>query len=197
MFDPEDLERESSKYDAVYFNESTYEMALYSAGSVVDLVDNVATGKVRNGFALTRPPGHHAMKSEACGYCYFNNVAIAAEHCLNNLNLKRILILDWDVHHGQATQQHFYKDPRVLYASIHRYEFGSFWPELIESNYNFTGEKEGAGFNINLPLNEICCTDADYLAIFHNLFLPVFYAFDPELVIVSAGYDAGKLSFEP
>lgn len=128
-------------------------------------------------------------------YCFFNNVAIAAAHCLKNHNLSRILIVDWDVHHGQATQQAFYNDKRVLYASIHRYECGAFWPELIESNYNFIGEQKGRGFNINIPINETGLCDTDYLAIWHNVLLPVFYEFNPELVLVSAGFDAGKIGF--
>lgn len=98
--------------------------------------------------------------------------------------------MDWDVHHGQATQQAFYNDKRVLYASIHRYEMGAYWPELIESNYNFIGEDGGRGFNINIPLNDIGLCDSDYLAIWQNVLLPIFYQFNPDLVIISAGYDA-------
>lgn len=193
IIDPARLEHESSKYDAVYFNPNTYEAALYSAGSTINLAESVLTGKVQNGFALVRPPGHHAMASEACGYCFFNNVAIAAKSCLKKFeNLKRILIVDWDVHHGQATQQAFYNDKHVLYASIHRYEMGAFWPELIESNYNFIGEEKGRRYNVNVPLNDIGLCDSDYLAIWHNVLLPIFYEFNPELVFVSAGYDAGK-----
>lgn len=109
--------------------------------------------------------------------------------------MSRILIIDFDVHHGQATQQMFYNDPRVLYASIHRYQVGTFWPELVESNYNFVGEKNGRGFNVNIPLNDTCLCDSDYLAIWHNVLLPIFYEFNPELILVSAGFDAGKWSF--
>lgn len=175
----------------MYFNSSTYEQSLYASGSVINLVDSIVRDKVKNGFALVRPPGHHAMATEACGYCVFNNVAIAAQYCLSKYNLSRVLIVDWDVHHGQATQQTFYNDNRVLYASIHRYELGSFWPELIESNYNFIGESKGRGFNVNIPLNDTRLCDTDYMAIWHNVLLPIFYEYDPELVIVSAGYDAG------
>lgn len=130
------------------------------------------------------------MASEACGYCFFNNVAIACKYATESLGLKRILVVDWDVHHGQATQQTFYKDPKVLYFSIHRYEFGTFWPNLEESNFNFIGEGDGKGYNINIPLNETGISDADYLAIWHNLLLPIAYEYNPELVIISAGYDA-------
>lgn len=174
------------------------EAAFTAAGSAIELAEAVYSGKVRNGFALVRPPGHHAMAAEACGYCVFNNVAIAAKALLQKFEasgLQRILVVDWDVHHGQATQQAFYSDPRVLYASIHRYELGAFWPELIESNYNFTGEGRGRRYNVNVPLNDTGLCDSDYLAIWHNLLLPIFYEYNPQLVLVSAGYDAGKFEF--
>ncbi|PSN48228.1 Histone deacetylase 10 [Blattella germanica] len=139
---------------------------------------------------LERPPGHHAMKSEYCGYCFFNNVAIAATHALTHCGVSRILIVDWDVHHGQATQQMFYDDPRVVYFSLHRYEHGSFWPNLRESDYDFIGEGAGAGYNFNVPLNNVGMTDADYLAVFHQILLPMVTEFGPDLIIVSAGYDS-------
>lgn len=163
--------------------------------------------------AIIRPPGHHAMKSEFNGYCFFNNVAIAAQLALDKHEVERILIVDWDVHHGQATQRMFYDDPRVLYFSVHRYEHGTFWPNLRESDYDYIGEHNGGGYNFNVPLNRTGMTNADYLAIFQQILLPVaievsVFVFDwslqhfvnsakicktqfqPELVIVSAGYDA-------
>lgn len=184
------LEEMSSKFDAVYFHPRTFDMALHAAGAGIDLVTKVVKGEVTNGFACIRPPGHHAMRAEACGYCFFNNIAIAAKHAVANLNVARVLIIDWDVHHGQATQYTFNEDPSVLYVSIHRYENGKFWPELIESNYTSTGIGTGKGFNCNIPLNETGMNDKDYLAIFHNLILPLAYKFDPELVLISAGFDA-------
>lgn len=184
------LEEISSEFDAVYFHPKTYELAMYSAGCTIELIESVCTDQIKNGFALIRPPGHHAMSNEACGYCFFNNVAIAANYAINQLGIQRILIVDWDVHHGQATQYSFYDDPNVLYFSIHRYEKGAFWPELIESNYNFVGGEQAKGFNINVPLNEIGMENGDYLSIWHNLLLPVAYEFNPELVIISAGFDA-------
>lgn len=113
------------------------------------------------------------MKAEYNGYCFFNNVAIAAQHALNNRGVGKILIVDWDVHHGQGTQQMFYDDPRVLYFSIHRFEFGKFWPNLRESDFDFIGEGEGRGFNFNIPLNKIGMKNSDYLAIWHQILLPV------------------------
>ncbi|XP_039279130.1 histone deacetylase 6 [Nilaparvata lugens] len=188
--DIDQLELLSSQYDAIYIHPMTYRLSLLSVGSTIQLVDEILKGNVQNGMAIIRPPGHHAMKSEYCGYCYFNNVALAAEHALNHLGLNRILIVDWDVHHGQATQQMFYSDPRVLYFSIHRYEHGTFWPNLRESDFDYTGDGEGKGFNFNIPLNKIGMANADYLAIFQQVLLPVATEFQPELIIVSAGYDA-------
>ncbi|XP_026287181.1 histone deacetylase 6 isoform X1 [Frankliniella occidentalis] len=188
--DEQYLENLSSKYDAIYIHPSTYRLSLLAAGSTIELVENICKGAVQNGMAIVRPPGHHAMKSEYCGYCFFNNVAIAANHALENLGLSRILIIDWDVHHGQATQQMFYDDPRVVYFSIHRYEHGTFWPNLRESDFDYVGKNMGAGFNFNVPLNATGMADADYLAIFQQVLLPMACEFQPELIIVSAGYDA-------
>ena len=108
----EKLEECARNYDSVYFHRTTNELALLSCGSTIDLVKNVVEGKIQNGMAIVRPPGHHAMKDEFCGYCFFNNVAVAAKQVLESGSAKRILIVDFDVHHGQATQQMFYDDPR-------------------------------------------------------------------------------------
>ncbi|CAK1540301.1 unnamed protein product [Leptosia nina] len=184
------LEEISSYYDAIYLHPSTHELALLSAGSTIELVDRVMNGEVQNGAAFVRPPGHHAMRAEPCGYCIYNNVALAARHAIEKHNVNRILIVDWDVHHGQATQQMFYSDPRVVYFSIHRYEHGSFWPNLRQSNFDYIGSGAGEGFNFNLPLNHIGMKDADYLAIWYQLLLPMAFEFAPQLILVSAGYDA-------
>lgn len=184
------LEEMSSRYDSVYFHPKTYDLSLLAAGSTINLISTVASEKAQNGMAIIRPPGHHAMEEEFCGYCFFNNVALGARHVLDNFSIKKILIVDWDVHHGQATQYMFYDDPRVLYFSIHRYEHGAYWPELRESNYDYVGIGQGKGFNVNLPLNKTGMGDSDYLAIFNNVLLPIAYEYNPELIIVSAGYDA-------
>lgn len=145
------------------------------------------------------------MKSEYCGYCFFNNVAIAAKRALEKGKASKILIVDFDVHHGQATQQTFYNDPRyvsylmfcrsvirvirnteyyvngeficfrVLYFSTHRYEHGRFWPNLEESNFNYIGSSDGIGFNCNVPLNKTGMGNADFLTIWHQLLLPLAY----------------------
>ena len=126
---------------------------------------------------------HRPLLFSFCGY---NNVVIAAKVALA-AGTRRILIVDFDLHHGQGTQRAFYDDPRVLYMSVHRYEEGRFWPHLRESNFDYVGEGEGLGFNVNLPLNVVGCGPAEYLAIFNRLFLPIAAEYRPELVIVSAG----------
>lgn len=144
-----------------------------AVGSTIELVDKLLLNQCQNGMAIIRPPGHHALKSEFNGYCFFNNVAIAAQHALENRGAKRILIVDWDIHHGQASQRAFYDDPRVLYFSIHRYEHGLFWPNLRESDFDCVGDGAGAGYNFNVPLNQIGMTNGDYLAIWQQILVPV------------------------
>ena len=138
----EELKETSSKFDCLYIHPASWEAALLSAGGAVELVTQVVAGDLHNGLAVVRPPGHHAMRSQSCGYCYVNNVAIAARTALATLD--RILIVDWDVHHGQGTQREFYSDSRVLYISIHRYEWGAWWPNLRESDYHNIGQEPAA-----------------------------------------------------
>ncbi|KAM4782824.1 polyamine deacetylase HDAC10 isoform 4-T5 [Cyanocitta cristata] len=187
----EELKRVSENYDAFFFHPSTYRCARLAVGATLQLVDAVIAGKVRNGMALVRPPGHHSQRNAANGFCLFNNVAIAAEYAKLKYGLQRILIVDWDVHHGQGIQYIFEEDPSVLYFSWHRYEHQEFWPSLKESDYDAVGRGKGKGFNINLPWNKVGMGNSDYLAAFFHVLLPVAFEFDPELVIVSSGYDSG------
>ncbi|XP_059095029.1 polyamine deacetylase HDAC10-like [Tigriopus californicus] len=184
----EKLKELSTRYDCVYFHPNIYELACLAAGCAIELTDQVISGRLRNGFGILRPPGHHAMFDDFCGYCYFNNVVLAARHSLNS-GVKRILIVDWDVHHGQGTQRAFYDDPRVVYFSIHRFEYGTFWPELPESDFDHIGEGPGTGFNVNVPLNRDKNTDTDYMSVVLEVLLPLAMEFEPELVLVSAGFD--------
>ncbi|OQV25500.1 Histone deacetylase 6 [Hypsibius exemplaris] len=199
----ENLKAFSERYNDVYVNTASEECAYDAAGSTISLVAHVFMDKVKNGLAVVRPPGHHASPAESNGFCIFNNVAVAAKYLMDMKNAERILIVDWDVHHGQGTQRTFYDDKRVLYFSIHRYEQGDFWPNLPESNFNYIGEGSGKGYNINVPLNKTGLGDADYLAILYQVLLPVAYEFNPEMVIVSAGYDAaigcpeGRMNVSP
>uniref|UniRef100_A0A2I3SAC5 Histone deacetylase 10 n=1 Tax=Pan troglodytes TaxID=9598 RepID=A0A2I3SAC5_PANTR len=137
-----------------------------------------------------RPPGHHSQRAAANGFCVFNNVAIAAAHAKQKHGLHRILVVDWDVHHGQGIQYLFEDDPSVLYFSWHRYEHGRFWPFLRESDADAVGRGQGLGFTVNLPWNQVGMGNADYVAAFLHLLLPLAFEFDPELVLVSAGFDS-------
>uniref|UniRef100_A0A672UY59 Histone deacetylase 10 n=3 Tax=Strigops habroptila TaxID=2489341 RepID=A0A672UY59_STRHB len=187
----EELKKVSGNYDAFFFHPNTYRCARLAVGATLQLVDAVMSGIVCNGMALVRPPGHHSQRNAANGFCLFNNVAIAAEYAKLKYGLQRILIVDWDVHHGQGTQYIFEEDPSVLYFSWHRYEHQEFWPSLKESDYDAVGLGKGKGFNINLPWNKVGMENSDYLAAFFHVLLPVAFEFDPELVIVSSGYDSG------
>lgn len=153
--------------------QTSFDLSLLAVGSTIELIDAIVGARCQNGMAIIRPPGHHAMKAEYNGYCFFNNVAIAAQHALDTASAQRILIVDWDVHHGQGTQRMFYDDPRVVYFSVHRYEHGMFWPNLRESDYDYVGEAAGAGYNFNVPLNQTGMTNGDYLAIWQQLLMPV------------------------
>ncbi|KAF1390992.1 hypothetical protein PFLUV_G00063900 [Perca fluviatilis] len=185
-----ELQTLSENYDSVYLHPESFQVSLMAVGSVLQLVDQVMTSELRNGFAVIRPPGHHAQSNMANGYSIFNNVAIAARYAQKRHSVHRVLIVDWDVHHGQGIQYLFQEDPSVLYFSVHRYEHGSFWPHLSESDCGFVGSGRAVGRNINLPWNKTGMTDADYIAAFQQLLLPVAYEFQPQLVLVSAGFDA-------
>ncbi|XP_046678281.1 histone deacetylase 4 isoform X4 [Homalodisca vitripennis] len=165
--------------------------ARMAVGCVVDLAFKTATGDVKNGMAVVRPPGHHAEASQAMGFCFFNSVAIATRLLQQRLDLRRILIVDWDVHHGNGTQQVFYDDHRVLYLSIHRHDDGNFFPGTGGPTECGTGA--GLGFNVNVAwsggLNP-AMGDAEYLAAFRTIVMPIAKEFEPEVVMVSAGFDA-------
>ncbi|XP_057693818.1 polyamine deacetylase HDAC10 isoform X1 [Corythoichthys intestinalis] len=186
----QDLQVFTQHYGAVYFHPNSYHCATLAVGAALQLVDGVLTGTVRNGIALVRPPGHHSMRSAASGFCVFNNVAIAAKYAQQKYGVQRVLIVDWDIHHGQGVQYAFEDDPNVLYFSWHRYEHQKFWPELRESDYDSVGKDKGAGFNINVPWNKVGMQNSDYLAVFFHILLPVAYEFCPDLVLVCAGFDS-------
>ncbi|CAK6950921.1 polyamine deacetylase HDAC10 [Scomber scombrus] len=186
----EDLKEFTLQYGDTYFHPNIYHCAKLAAGAALQLVDSVMTGKVRNGMALVRPPGHHSMRSAANGFCVFNNVAIAAKYAQKKYGVQRVLIVDWDIHHGQGVQYCFEDDPSVMYFSWHRYEHQKFWPNLKESDYDCVGKDKGAGFNINVPWNKTGMQNSDYLAVFSHVLLPVAYEFCPDLVLVCAGFDS-------
>ncbi|XP_075804531.1 histone deacetylase 9 isoform X3 [Microtus pennsylvanicus] len=165
--------------------------ARMAVGCVIELASKVASGELKNGFAVVRPPGHHAEESAAMGFCFFNSVAITAKYLRDQLNMNKILIVDLDVHHGNGTQQAFYADPSVLYISLHRYDEGNFFPGSGAPNE--VGVGLGEGFNINIAWTgglDPPMGDAEYLEAFRTVVMPVAKEFDPDMVLVSAGFDA-------
>jgi acetoin utilization deacetylase AcuC-like enzyme len=162
---------------------ASYEAALYAAGGLLCGVDAVMRGEVDSAFALVRPPGHHATYLRAMGFCLFNNITIAAKYALKNYHLERILIADFDVHHGNGTQETFYSDPQVLYFSTHEYPFYPGTGAIDESGH---GAGKGATVNAPLPAH---CGDSEYLRIFEEILVPVARRYQPQLILVSAGYD--------
>ena len=162
----------------------TYEASLLAAGGLLSLADLILSHDVDNGFALVRPPGHHAERSRAMGFCIFNNIAIAARYLQRSKGLKKVLIVDFDLHHGNGTQHSFYSDPTVLYLSTHQFPYypGTGW-------YEETGDGAGKGYNINIPLS-YGMKDDDYIYAFQEVLVPISNLFKPDMVLVSAGFDA-------
>eukprot|EP00762_Andalucia_godoyi_P006756 ANDGO_00905.mRNA.1 Histone deacetylase 18 len=210
----------------LFVSKGTSRAAKIAASCVVTAVKEVLSGKSRNAFALVRPPGHHATRDEAMGFCWFCNTAIGAQYALDfdhlykeseeeaelhasieqdplildleetdpeaPVRVQRVLIFDWDIHHGNGVQDIFYDSKNVLYISMHRHDDGSFYPRT--GGMEQVGSEEGAGYNINLPFesNEQGYGDADFYAVFTSIVLPIAQCFGPDLVIVSAGFDAAE-----
>jgi acetoin utilization deacetylase AcuC-like enzyme len=181
--------KETAGRERVYLDPDTstsprsYEVALLAAGGLLEAADRVMEGKIQNGFGLVRPPGHHAEASQARGFCIFNNIAIAAQYLIKKWDLRRILIVDWDLHHGNGTQNSFYSRNDVLYFSTHQfphYPGTGHWSEV--------GSGKGEGFTVNVPL-AAGKTDDDFLFIFRELLRPIAGLFKPEFILVSAGFD--------
>ncbi|MFZ2054822.1 MAG: histone deacetylase [Candidatus Aminicenantales bacterium] len=180
---------ETAGRERVYLDPDTstsprsYEVALLAAGGLLEAADRVMEGRIHNGFALVRPPGHHAEASQARGFCIFNNIAIAAQYLIEKWGLRRILIVDWDIHHGNGTQNSFYSRNDVLYFSTHQfphYPGTGHWSEV--------GKGKGEGFTVNVPLAPGKADD-DFLFIYRELLGPLAGAFKPEFILVSAGFD--------
>ncbi|GMM33312.1 histone deacetylase [Saccharomycopsis crataegensis] len=178
--------------DSVYFNHDSFFCAKLSCGGVIEACKAVVEGRVKNSFAIVRPPGHHSEPEAPGGFCLFSNVAVAAKNILKNYSesVRKIVILDWDVHHGNGTQKCFYDDPRVLYISLHRFELGKYYPGTPAGDYDQAGEGAGEGFNINIPWPTGGMGDADYIYAFNNVIIPICLEFNPDLVLVSSGFDA-------
>ena len=164
--------------------------ARVAAGTTIETVLAVATGRADNAVAIVRPPGHHAEADSAMGFCCFNNVAIAVRAAQQaKCGVERVLVVDWDVHHGNGTQNIFYDDPSVLTFSIHRRDRSFYPPSGFPDE---TGKDKGAGFNVNVGWSQKGMGDADYLLAFSRVLVPLAYQFNPDLVIVSAGFDASS-----
>jgi acetoin utilization deacetylase AcuC-like enzyme len=163
----------------------SYAAALRAAGAVVDAVDRVLDGALDRAFCCVRPPGHHATPDRAMGFCLLNNVAVGAAAALAR-GLKRVAVIDFDVHHGNGTQEAFGKDPRVLFVSSHQFPFYPGTGDLDE-----VGEGDGRGFTVNLPL-PAGLGDGEYRRAYREIVEPIARAFEPELVLVSAGFDAHR-----
>ena len=161
----------------------SFDTACLAAGGLLALLDEVVAGRLRNGFAFVRPPGHHAERDRAMGFCLFNNVAIGAAHLRARHGLERVLVVDWDVHHGNGTQHSFAREPGVLYMSTHRYPFYPGTGAIDER-----GDHDGAGFTVNIPLLG-GFGDAEYLEAFHTVIEPIALQYEPQLVLISAGFD--------
>lgn len=170
-----------------YVTPYSYHLAVLAAGSGTAVVDAIMTGQSRNGFVLVRPPGHHAEADRAGGFCLFNNVAIAARHAQSVYGAKRILIIDFDVHHGNGTQHIFYHDDSVLFASMHMYVPYYFYPGIGASHE--MGEGSGRGYTLNIPLPPHV-GDVGYNLLIRDLLRPKATLFCPDFILVSAGFDA-------
>jgi acetoin utilization deacetylase AcuC-like enzyme len=201
---PVDLELLSRVHDRAYINQvaaisrrgggyldsdtylvtATYDAALLAAGGTADLTRAVLRGDVDNGIALVRPPGHHAVRSRGMGFCIFNNIAVAAQAALDEFDLQRVLIFDWDVHHGNGTNDIFYDSPNVLFMSTHQYPH---YPGT--GDWREAGEGAGAGYTVNIPL-PAGVGDEGFARLFREVGTPGAERFGPELILVSAGYDA-------
>ena len=162
----------------------SYDAALYAAGGVIEATDAVISGKVNSAFALVRPPGHHATATAAMGFCLFNNIAIAARHAIKKHKIEKVAIIDFDVHHGNGTQEAFDSDPQVLYISTHQYPHYPGSGTIYETG---SGAAQGSKVNIPLPAGS---GDNEYRQVFEQIIMPATKRFRPELIMVSAGYDA-------
>jgi acetoin utilization deacetylase AcuC-like enzyme len=166
----------------------SFEAALYSAGGALEAVRAVLTGEVDNAYALLRPPGHHALSNRGMGFCLFNNAALAAAYARRVYGLERVMIVDWDVHHGNGTQDAFYTDPNVLFVSLHQRN----WYPRLSGELEQIGSGAGAGYTVNIPLPP-GTGDRGYRAAFEQLVLPIGLHYRPQLILVSAGQDANWL----
>ena len=166
----------------------TFEVAEFAVGGCLSLIRKIAAEELKNGFALVRPPGHHAESNQALGFCYFNNIAICAEYLIRHEDYKRILVVDYDVHHGNGTQHSFESRSDVFYCSVHEN------PAVCYPGTGFEDEVgigDGTGFTLNVPMRSFS-GDEEYLKVLNEVFIPAWRKYEPDFVLVSVGYDAHR-----
>lgn len=191
-----DVKMELVKKDwekSVYMSPGSYDAALTAAGSVLELVQQVWNNRLKSGFAVVRPPGHHAESSRAQGFCLFNNVAIAASWLLSEGKAQRVAIVDWDVHAGNGQQEIFYENPNVLTISIHRYDNSIYYPGSSQGDPSKIGDGIGRGTNVNIAWNtreDYRPGDSEYRYAFEKMVLPILRQYKPDFILVAAGFDA-------
>ncbi len=164
----------------------SFDAALHAAGGAVSLVELLVGGEARSGFSVHRPPGHHALPARAMGFCLFNNIAVAARHAIDELGLERVMILDWDVHHGNGTNDIFWETREVLFVSIHQSPLYPGTGAAADA-----GGGSGLGFTVNLPVPP-GSGDAEFRSLVDHVVVPLLQEFEPQLVLISAGYDAHR-----
>lgn len=174
--------------DCAFYGPGSFAIAALAAGCAIEAVDAVAEGRVDNAYVLCRPPGHHATREMGMGFCVFNSVAVAAKHARTRLRMERVAVVDYDVHHGNGTEEAFYGDPGVLVVSVHE---DSLYP-LGTGKVEDRGEGAGEGYNVNVPLPPGSGVGA-YTEAFDRIVHPLLDAFEPEIILVSSGFDASAL----
>jgi len=176
-----------SQLDAdTYLSSRSFEIARLACGGAIQMAHAIAAGSARTGFAVVRPPGHHAEAARAMGFCLFNNIAVAVRSLQAEAGVERILVVDWDVHHGNGTQHSFEDDPGVLFLSTHQFPF---YPGTGDFSERGVAAGEGATINIPLPAG---CGDAEYKGALARIAIPAALAFRPEIILVSCGFDAHR-----
>jgi histone deacetylase 6 len=190
----DELLNEGRSQDSVYLHQLTFFCAKLAAGGAIEACRAVVANQVKNAIAVIRPPGHHAEHDRAGGFCFFNNVCVASRVCQKEFPdiCRRVLILDWDVHHGNGIQNIFEDDPNVLYISLHVHRDGNFYPNGPQGNHLHVGTGTAAGKNINIPWPAHYMGDGDYLYAFQQIVMPVAQEFNPDLVVIAAGFDAAE-----